>query len=306
MFDKFILSASNDLTFWEKIAEWYQNSFLRELLIFIQDRYFTVNFGSYQNFTIGKTTAETIRLLIPALAIAIVVACMMTARVRVNQGRFVRRLLKNECLSPDKAKTLLELDMFRNAAIRRELSRGGNLRMVVRCRHSDGRDTGVGVYLDRSAEELAELFEKDADEGESRSAKKEREDRKAKAADGEEKAEKTSRETAAACADAATENAQKVDGLDAKKNDVERKEEQEMRKINRSALPKIDFTTARFYIPEALKHRADVRFDSRGSSWAPAIASIVLVIFMTSIVCWLLPHVLSLADAIISLAAPSN
>jgi len=41
-------------------------------------------------------------------------------------------LLKNECFSPESAKTLSELDLFRNASIRRELSRGNNLRMVVR------------------------------------------------------------------------------------------------------------------------------------------------------------------------------
>ena len=57
-------------------------------------------------------------------------------------------------------------------------------------------------------------------------------------------------------------------------------------------------------IPEDLKYRADVRFDNRGSGWAPAIASIALVIFLTALLCWLLPHVLWLADAIISLAAP--
>lgn len=253
MFETFALTAESELGFWEKIAEWYQGSLLHELLSYLYEEYFTVNFGVYENFTIGTTTAETIRTLIPALAIALVIASMMTAHMRVNIGRFVRRLLKNECLSPEKAKTLAELNFFRNAALRRELSRGTGLRMVVRCVHEDGTDTGVGSYLDQtlSPDSTAEMSE-------NASTVCENEDLK-----GEKRAKKGSR-----------------------------------------AQRKINFLTARFYIPEDLKYRADVRFDNRGSGWAPAIASIALVIFLTALLCWLLPHVLWLADAIISLAAP--
>ena len=248
MFGTFALSAGTELGFWEKIAEWYQDSLIHELLNYIYEEYFTVDFGVYENFTIGATTADTIRTLIPALAIALVIASLMTARLRVNMGRFVRRLLKNECLSPDRAKTLSELELFRNASIRRELSRGTSLRMVV-----DGTDTGVGTYLDQT-------LQSDSDAKNAENAPTVRENETAK------------------------------DKRNGKKGSAARR--------------KIDFLTARFYVPEDLKHRADVRFDSRGSGWAPAIASVAVVIFLTILLCWLLPHVLWLADAIISLAAP--
>lgn len=253
MFGTFALSAGTELGFWEKIAEWYQDSLIHELLNYIYEEYFTVDFGVYENFTIGATTADTIRTLIPALAIALVIASLMTARLRVNMGRFVRRLLKNECLSPDRAKTLSELELFRNASIRRELSRGTSLRMVVRCVHEDGTDTGVGTYLDQT-------LQSDSDAKNAENAPTVRENETAK------------------------------DKRNGKKGSAARR--------------KIDFLTARFYVPEDLKHRADVRFDSRGSGWAPAIASVAVVIFLTILLCWLLPHVLWLADAIISLAAP--
>ena len=298
MFDRFVLSATTDLTLWEKIAEWYQNSFLCELLTYIQESYFTVNFGTYQNFTISETTAETIRLLIPALAVAIVLACLMTARVRVVQGRFVRRLLKGESFSPESAKSLAEIELFRNAAIRRELSRGSNLRMVVRCVHADGRDTGVGVYLDRSSEELEKLFPPEEEASLQKAGSESPEN------ESVEKPTSTPPEDLEPCADAVEADAQKVEDLDAETPENTEKEAGDVREKRMGTLPKIDFTTARFYIPEGLKHRADIRFDRRGSSWAPAIASIALVIFMTSIVCWLLPYVLTLADGIISLAAP--
>jgi hypothetical protein len=336
MFDKIFLSASTatDLTLWEKIVEWYQNSFLCELLTYLKDTYFSVNFGAYENFTISETTAETIRLLIPAIGIAMVFACLLTARVRVVQGRFVRRLLRGECLSPDSAKSLAELELFRNAAIRRELSRGSNLRMVVRCVHEDGRDTGVGVYSDRSSEELLKLYEmEEAEKERIRAAKRAAQKAKKKAADKEadelvdevvdeaveavsgEETEPTDALDTAECADAVrdgevlsedvTEEAS-VDTADAQDAEADGSTAlaQDAEGAPRGRLPKIDFTTARFYIPKELKHRADVRFERRGSSWAPAIASIALVILMTGVVCWLLPYILTLADGIISLMAP--
>ena len=350
MFDKILLSATTELTLWEKFVEWYQNSFLCELLTYLKDTYFSVNFGAYENFTISETTAETIRLLIPAIGIAMVFACLLTARLRVVQGRFIRRLLKGESFSPDSAKTLAELELFRNASIRRELSRGSNLRMVVRCVHKDGRDTGVGVYLDRSSEELLKFYEmEEAEKERIRAAKKaaeeERAKRKAAAKAREEFVDESLDELlkeeldeaveesfeesleektdeATECADAAeadggearlqdvTEDsidepdAQNTEAGDAQSGEITPENRGAMRRRSMRSLPKIDFTTAKFYIPKELKHRADVRFERRGSSWAPAVASIALVILMTGVVCWLLPYILTLADGIISLMAP--
>ena len=273
MFGSFCLSSTTELTFWEQLAEWYHGSLIYELLNYLKETYFTVKFGEYENFSIGETAASTIESMIPALAIALVIAAIMTARVRINQGRFVRRLLKNDCLSPASAKSLLELDLFRNGAIRRELLRGTNLRMVVRCVHADGTETGVGILLDQvySAQAAAEepVADAPAQEG------------------GEAVLVDSAAESATLSEPVCNENAST--GCQNRNKRARR----------------IDFTTARFYIPEDLKHRADVRFDRAGSGWAPAIASIVLVIVLAALLCWLLPHVLGLADAIISLMAPS-
>lgn len=223
-------SAVSDLTLWEKLAGWYQESLLREILVYLRDTYFTVEFGTYENFTVSPTAATTIRTLVPALAIALVIASLMTARVRVNVGRFVRKLLHEECLSPESAKTLMELGVFRDTTIRRELSKGSNLRMVVRCLHEDGSDTAVGYAM------------------------------KGKGKNATTGAKNTLR---------------------------------------------VDFLTARFYVPEELKHRADVRFDKHGSGWIQAIATVAIAIAVAVLLCWLLPDVLQLADNIISMTSPT-
>ncbi|MBE6601892.1 MAG: hypothetical protein E7637_05240 [Ruminococcaceae bacterium] len=303
MFDAFLYSSATDLSLWEKIAEWYQGSLIHELLNYFQENLFTIDFWLYENFSIDATTAKTISAIIPALAIALVLASFMTARLRVNMGRFVRRLLKKECLSPESAKTLLELDMFRNAALRRELCKGSSLRMVVRCLHADGTDTGVGIYQDMPLSRMLEgVLDDDAKPTTSKKRRKKNADNK------EQSVESADGEAPVAAADAAVSDTVQVTDATVsaatQKTDKSPENAHTVSKKTRYATKKVDFLTARFYIPEPLKHRADVRFDSRGSSWAPAIASIVLVIALSAFLCWALPYVLWLADAIISLAAP--
>lgn len=317
MFDIFYLSTATELTLWEKIAEWYQNSFLRAMLVYIKEEFFTVEFQAYENFSIDANAAKTIGSLIPALAIALVIAAIMTARVRVNHGRFVRRLLKNECLTPERAKSLLDLGLFRNASLRHELSRGTALRMVVRCIHANGADTGVGSYRDLPLSAMLKGLE----DGEPKKTK-----RRGRAADesapesgtdgdgsvaasADAGSDTVSETDADLVADMAVESVPTVIDSDLEKASVSLESGAENTHTGSKFVPKaaqkIDFLTARFYIPEPLKYRADVRFDSRGSSWAPAIASVAVVIALAAALCWLLPHVLWLADAIISLTAPN-
>lgn len=222
-------------TLWEKLSAWYQNSLLCELLTYLGDTYFSVQFDAYDNFSLSSDAGVTVRNAILAAMLGIVIASIMTAYYRNDRGPggFVRHLLKEEIHSPEKAKTLLELGYFRNPTIRRELAKGSALRMVVRCREV----------------EEAEQAEREMAENLQNGAKK--------------------RNTYA-------------------KNPV-----------------KIDFCTAHFYIPEDLRHRADVRFDKKGSDWGRVIATAVITIVMASVLCWLLPDALHLADNLINILAPA-
>lgn len=251
MFGNLLLSSATELGFWEKLSEWYHSSLLYELITYFHERYFTIEFGTYENFTVSSSAATTIRSIVPALAIALIIFALVTASIRVNTGKFVRRLLREESFTPDRAKTLMELDFFRNARVRKELSRGSNLRMVVRCVHENGTETMVGSMLGtvtngvKSNAEINNKKESDSTENQSTGSKK-----------------------------------------------------------TLHVPQKIDFLTARFYIPEELKHRADVRFDRSGSGWGQAIATIAISVAVAALLCWLLPDILQLADNIISLASP--
>ena len=137
MFHVFSLFSESGLSFWERVAAWYENSLLKELVTYFGERYFSVEFGVYENFSLGQNASVTARNMILAVAVGLIVASIMTAYLRMGHGGFVRKLLAEDCTSPEKAKTLSELGYFRSSIIRRELTRGTVLRMVVRCREEE-------------------------------------------------------------------------------------------------------------------------------------------------------------------------
>ena len=221
-------SAANGETFWEKIAAWYQNSLLRELLSYFEQRYFTVDARVYNNFSVSTQTANTIRSMVLAILIGILLASLYVAYMRTVPGGFVRKLLSLEANTPEKAKTLFELGYFRSPMIRRELIAGNSLRMVVR-------------YHDP----------KEAQE------------------DGEDDEQDTKTHT---------------------------------RTLKTGK--KLDFLSVRFYIPEELRYRAEIRFEKAGSGWKFAIVAAIVSVVVAAVICVFLPDILTLVDGIISLAAP--
>ena len=233
MFGLFALFSTGGESLWERIVAWYQNSLIHELLNYANERYFTVEFGLYENFSLGANAGTTSRNLILGFAIGIIIASILTAYVRIGLGAFVRKLLKTESVSPEQAKTLLELGYFRSTVIRRELTQGTTLRTVVRSCEDD-------------------MQEAEGDEN------------------GEEQA---------------PAEAKKAHTLLQKPK-------------------KIDFLTARFYVPEDLRYRADVRFEKKGSGWGSVILSVLITVVVSAALCWLLPDLFQFADNIITVFAP--
>lgn len=243
MFIKFCLASEQGLTFWEKLLAWYEQSTVYELINYVKDRYFTLEFGVYENFSVANGLGESVRNIIIAFAMALIIVSVMNAYTRQSLGGFVRRLLSEDCLSPDRAKTLSELGYFRSTAIRRALAKGSALRLVVR--RADGE-------TDRPSEISAEPQESETAEVES------------------EQEDATVPDTA-----------------------------------NRPTDTKIDFLTARFYVPEDLKDRAEIRFRVKGSSWWMVALVSVLGIVIAALLCRLLPNAVAFADNIMTWLSPS-
>ena len=213
----------------DRLVRWYEGSLIKELLDYFGEKYFSVQLGVYENFSVTPSLGGSLRNIILALAAAIIIAVCATAYMRVNIGGFVRALIANECLSPESAKSLSELGYFRSIGIRNSLS----------------RNSALGAMVKRAEDATAE---------------------------------NTSESEVATEA----ENASRV-------------------AIKK---PKVDFLTAKFYLPEELRIRAENRFNPKGSGWLGAILISVVTVVVAAVLCVLVPELVQLADNIMTLLAP--
>ena len=93
---------------------------------------------TYEYLDLGSGSLLSIRMIIIGLFIGIAISGFAAVFNKRVLGAFVRCLIKNECLSPDSAKTLDELGFGTNIFIRFAMrSNGINLRRVVKCREEE-------------------------------------------------------------------------------------------------------------------------------------------------------------------------
>ena len=111
-----------------------EQSLIQELFEYIKEKYFTPQLDDYSKITVS---ADTITTIVFGLFIGINLAALLTIFNKRVLGDFVRALLSNDCLSPEKAMTLSELGFFKNTAVRGSLKSGVTLRRVVRCREEE-------------------------------------------------------------------------------------------------------------------------------------------------------------------------
>lgn len=92
----------------------------------------------YEHLDLGSGSLLSIRMIIIGLFIGIAISGFAAVFNKRVLGAFVRCLLKEECLSPESAKTLDELGFGTNIFIRIAMRSGGvNLRRVVKCREEE-------------------------------------------------------------------------------------------------------------------------------------------------------------------------
>ena len=256
----------------DSIVKGYKKTLIKELLDYFSEKYFSVQLGTYENITVTPMLGVTLRNIILALAAAIIIAVCVTAYMRVNIGGFVRRLIAENCLSPADAKTLYQLGYFRSIGIRQSLSKSAALSMVVSRIDATDEPPSNETAEDAQNEENTPAEETVADE------------------------ENTYADVAAP----AEEKSEEPDITDPTERDFDAK------KAIRIAIKreKINFLTAKFYIPAELRDRAEIRFDSKGSSWKSAILISAIAVVVAGVLCVLVPDLVQLADNVITWLAP--
>lgn len=92
----------------------------------------------YEHLDLGSGSLLSIRMIIIGLFIGIGIAGFAAVFNKRVLGAFVRRLLSEQCLSQESAKTLDELGFGANLFVRFSLRSGAvNLRSVVKCREEE-------------------------------------------------------------------------------------------------------------------------------------------------------------------------
>lgn len=122
--------------------------------------FFNPELDGYTNFDFGSGQMLNIRIVIFGIFGGVLLASLYTIYVKNVVGAFVRKLLLEDCLSEDRAKTLSELGFSRNFFVRWALKGSLLASTVMRvntpqnsvdCREKDAGDTENGVSGDAEA-----------------------------------------------------------------------------------------------------------------------------------------------------------
>lgn len=194
------------------------------------------------------------------------------AYVKSVPGGFIRRLLSMGAVDEEHAVTLAEAGYRKSAAVRRDLTRGGVLAKLL-CRVGDGKRTVAGAAISAEKDNAAQAEPKEL-------------------------------EPALPAAVPPSENGS-AKAVSLSEKDVPVQSENPVEKDNAAqAEPKeleprtagVDFEKDRFYIPEELRIRAELRFARRGSGLLSVVLSVVVSTLAAFLLCNLLPVLFGLAN----------
>lgn len=107
-----------------------------ELWLHFYENY-VVNPGYYEYLGMETQDLINFKLMILGLFVGLAVASFGIVYDKRILGDAVRKLLREECLSPDRAKTLSELGFGRNSVLRHSVRKSVSLRRVVKCREEE-------------------------------------------------------------------------------------------------------------------------------------------------------------------------
>ena len=186
----------------------------------------------YQNFELYNPFI-TIDLIVWAMFAGFVVAALMAVYNKRVIGGFVKSVISGDCLSPEKAKTIVDLGYGTDWFIKNALRTDTVLRrFVVRVDGNAGESGDVSAPTPASASEA-----EDGDGGKNKMSKRKK----------------------------------------------------PMREV-------IDFKTAKFYIPEELKYRAEVRYAGRGTDIIAFGVCVVILAAAAFAAIFMIPELLQLID----------
>ena len=108
-------------------------SLLQELWEYFEGKYFSVDTGRYEHIDLGSGSLITLQRIVLGLFAGIIIAAGFACYDKNRLGAFVRKIVQEQCLWPEKAKTLYELGFMKNGGVKASLRSPNQLGKVVHC-----------------------------------------------------------------------------------------------------------------------------------------------------------------------------
>ena len=108
-------------------------SLLQELWEYFEGKYFSVDTGRYEHIDLGSGSLITLQRIVLGLFAGIIIAAGFACYDKNRLGAFVRKIVQEQCLWPDKAQTLYELGFMKNGGVKASLRSPNQLGKVVHC-----------------------------------------------------------------------------------------------------------------------------------------------------------------------------
>lgn len=291
---------------------------------FLEENYFSNTLDGQYDYLDFSGTNTTLLILVGGLCIGVLIASVMMYYQSNVVGTFVRRLLSDKIFSAKEAKTLSELGLEKSSAIKTEMrSRSSVLRKLVSY-EEDGvvydYRTELAHRLGVPVESIEQMAAEEAAAREKKSlkARLSRLFAKKKAEAPADSTNETPTENTATAAEenplAAKENTTAAEEASLETVKAEIQTETETAPEKRSAKAVLrgvfgksaalsvrapDFTKARFFIPEELSYRADLRYGKKRVSIRALILTFVFIIVFFFLSLRLIPVFVSMLDATI-------
>lgn len=244
---------------------------------FFEENYFSNTLDGQYEYLDFSGTNTTLLFLVGGLCIGVLIASVMIYYQKTVVGAFVRRLLAEKVFSAKEGKTLSELGADKSGAVKREMtSRSSVLRKLVSYEED-------GVVYDYKSD-LARRF--GVDSSEENEAEAEAKTEEATAESGEETVTEAVGEEASA--------------PEQKKGKGSRTFFRRL--LGKDTLPaprKPDFEKARFFIPEELSYRAELRYGKKGVSVRSLVITFLCVSLFFFVALRLIPIFVSMLDTTI-------
>lgn len=94
------------------------SSYLSDLFEYIKDKFFTVDYGDYENIKISSGGLVSAGSVILGISVGIIIAAISAMFTKRIIGSFVKKVVTDECFDEKSAKTLAELGYGKNPSVR--------------------------------------------------------------------------------------------------------------------------------------------------------------------------------------------